>query len=462
MSQKIPGPRGLPIIGIGLELARLPPKDIFLAINDFKETYSSVFEMKLWADSYVMLTDPESVEPLLSSAKHIKKGTYDYGFWRPFLGDGLLLSEGAKWHQRRKVLTPTFHFKILEDAMTSLVKNAKSLTEQFLATEGKPADIDDIIRSSTLKVILETAMGVKLNTNDEIQNKYEKAVKRIPQTILSRFFKFWLHSDFVYNLTKEGRAFRNDLNLVHSFTKKIISERREQYKNQKADQFENKNRKKAFLDCLLEMDELLTEEEICEEVDTFMFEGHDTTSANLAFTLFLLANHPEEQQKVVEELVDIFGENDSPPTLSDLTKMNYLEMVIKESLRLYPSVPLMSRSLTEDLEIGPDIIIPAGYTAVVSPYLVHRCKSHWENPEEFRPQRFMPGTPRHPFAFIPFSAGPRNCIGQKFAMMELKTMLSTILRQCKLEPVTKEVTILPTGIIKSEETILIRIHPRNL
>ncbi|CAH1399001.1 unnamed protein product [Nezara viridula] len=460
--QKIPGPRGLPIMGIALELAQIPPRDIFAKIDSLRQTYSGIFEMKIMTDSYVMLTDPESVEPLLSSSKHIKKGIFDYKFWRLFLGDGLLLSDGAKWHHRRKVLTPTFHFKILEDAMTSLVKNAQSLTEQFLDTEGKPTDVGNIIRSSTLKVICETAMGVKLNTDDETQNKYVEAVKRIPEAIILRYLKFWLHSDFVYNLTKDGRNFKKDLNLAHSFTKKIISERRMLYKNQKADNSENKSKKKAFLDCLLEMGEALTDQDICEEVDTFMFEGHDTTSANLVFSLFLLANHPEEQEKVVEELIEIFGETDRPPTLSDLAKMNYLEMVIKESLRLYPSVPLISRSLTEDLKLGADVIIPAGYTAVVAPFLVHRSKTHWENPEEFRPERFMPGTPRHPFAFIPFSAGPRNCIGQKFAMMELKTMLSSVLRKCKLEAVTKEVNILPTGIIKSEETILMKIYKRNL
>lgn len=180
----------------------------------------------------------------------------------------------------------------------------------------------------------------------------------------------------------------------------------------------------AFLDLLLEMVDkgTLTLQDVREEVDTFMFEGHDTTSAGMNWALQMLGSHPEYQAKVHQELDQVFGDDDDRDIrFDDLKNLNYLEMFIKEALRLYPSVPMFGRTLHEDCEIN-GFMVPASTQLLIIPFAVHRDPKHWPDPEIFDPDRFLPenSVGRHPFAYLPFSAGARNCIGQRFALMEEK------------------------------------------
>lgn len=135
-------------------------------------------------------------------------------------------------------------------------------------------------------------------------------------------------------------------------------------------------------------------------------------------------------------------------------------MFIKEVLRLYPSVPHISRTLTEDITLADGRVLPAGTNAVIEPYMIHRHEDFWDNPTEFRPERFLPGVTRHPFSYIPFSAGPRNCIGMRFALLELKITLSAVVRYFKVESEAAEVKLTLNVILKSYEPIKARIIPR--
>ncbi|XP_014271848.1 cytochrome P450 4C1 [Halyomorpha halys] len=464
----LPGPWELPLLA-ELRYVFKPFSVLYPVLKTYIDKYGGVCVLYRTGQVYVMLSEPETVEPILISSNHIKKGDYDYAFLRPWLRDGLLLSDGSKWRNRRKLLTPAFHFKILEDGMKCLTKKSEEITEKLLATNGKPTDLDDIIRSSTLGAILETAMGVPSSDAkeyQEYQHEYQNKIKGITESIMKRYYRLWKHIESLYRLSSEGKEFFKDVDRLQSFTKKVIKDRKQLYLNERNSKTEDKkHRVKPFLDCLIELDisspGAISEDGICEEVDTFMFEGHDTTASALNSALFLLANNPAEQEKAAEEQIEIFGDDNRLPTTHDLNRMEYLDMVIKEVLRLYPSVPIITRSLTEDLKIDENITIPAGCIVAIMPYFVHRSEKHWDNPEEFRPERFTPGISRHPFAFIPFSAGPRNCIGQKFAMMEMKTMLSAILRKCRLEPVTTSFEIVPTVVLKSDQPIIIKVLPRS-
>ncbi|CAH1399865.1 unnamed protein product [Nezara viridula] len=463
----IPGPWELPFLA-ELRMILLPFTVLYPVLQKYIEDYGGVCAIYRTGRVYVMLSEPETVEPVLSSYNHIKKGDYDYAFLRPWLRDGLLLSDGSKWRNRRKLLTPAFHFKILEDGMKCLTEKSEEITEKLLATKGEPTDLEDIIRSSTLGAILETAMGVPssdANGYQQHQQEYQSKIKGITESIMRRYYRLWKHIESLYRLSSEGKEFFNDVNRLQLFTKKVIKDRKQLYLIERDSKPGDKKSKiKPFLDCLIELNVstpgAISEDGIAEEVDTFMFEGHDTTASALNSALFLLANNPIEQEKAAEEQMEIFGDDNRVPSTHDLNKMEYLDMVIKEVLRLYPSVPIITRSLTEDLKINESITVPAGCIAAIMPYFVHRSAKHWDNPEEFRPERFDTGISRHPFSFIPFSAGPRNCIGQKFAMMEMKTMLSAILRKCKLEPVTTSFEIIPTVVLKSDQPILIKVLPR--
>lgn len=171
-----------------------------------------------------------------------------------------------------------------------------------------------------------------------------------------------------------------------------------------------KKKRLAFLDLLIEASkdgQVLSTDDIREEVDTFMFEGHDTTSAAISWTLFLIGSDPVIQQKVIDELDAIMdGDRTRSPTMKELLDMRYLECCIKEALRLYPSVPLIARHIREEVTIE-NYTIPVGTTAMIVTYMLHRNPEIYPKPEQFNPDRFLPENcrGRHPYAYIPFSAG---------------------------------------------------------
>ena len=206
----------------------------------------------------------------------------------------------------------------------------------------------------------------------------------------------------------------------------------ENLKNELFDDETGRKRRMAFLDSLivhhLNDPNSLTEKGIREEVDTFMFEGHDTTSMALSWTTYLIGLNPDIQKKCHEELDSIFGDDkDRPLTMQDLRQMKYIEACIKEGLRLFPSVPYIARVSNQEIMINGHLI-PKGVTLLLYLHQVHRDPEVFPKPEVYMPERFLDPGKMHPFAFVPFSAGPRNCIGQKFALLEEKAIISSIFR----------------------------------
>ena len=204
--------------------------------------------------------------------------------------------------------------------------------------------------------------------------------------------------------------------------------------------------KKAFLDYLLEEnikdENVIDEMGIQEEVDTFMFAGHDTTAISIIFALLNLGLNKEAQNKVHEELDSIFGDDhERQITPEDISKLKYLECCIKESMRIIPTVFMVGREIVNNIQIG-DYYIPKGTNISVDFYSLHHDPEQFPQPEKYIPERFLPenSSKRHPFAFVPFSAGPRGCVGQKFAFNEMKIILADILRNFQitsLDPMDK-------------------------
>jgi cytochrome P450 len=178
----------------------------------------------------------------------------------------------------------------------------------------------------------------------------------------------------------------------------------------------------------------MSDKDIREEVDTFLFEGHDTSSISMTMTLVLLGIYPDIQDRARDELHSIFGDSDRDATMEDLNAMKYVEAVIKESLRLYPSVPGITRELQTPLQLK-NYTIPPMTTIAVYPFILHRSEDIYPNAEEFIPERFLDeeNKAKFQFGYLPFSAGARNCIGQKYAMNQMKIVVSTILRNAKFE-----------------------------
>uniref|UniRef100_A0A8D8RY50 Cytochrome P450 4c3 n=1 Tax=Cacopsylla melanoneura TaxID=428564 RepID=A0A8D8RY50_9HEMI len=186
---------------------------------------------------------------------------------------------------------------------------------------------------------------------------------------------------------------------------------------------------------------------------------------SLCWTLYLLAANQDIQDKVVSEIEDIFGSLEcNEIQIEHLKKMEYLEKVIKESLRLYPSVPYFSRWLEHDLQLG-EFTIPAQSNIAIVTYWLHRNPESFPDPEKFDPERFSKenSAERHPFAYIPFSAGPRNCIGQRFALMEEKVVLTQLLRKFKFEAVPNQDKVkcyIAVVLRPLENNLQVRIVPR--
>lgn len=226
--------------------------------------------------------------------------------------------------------------------------------------------------------------------------------------------------------------------------------------------------RKCLLDYMIDISRNnpdFTDNDIINEACTFMLAGQDSVGAAVAFCLFLLAQNPEYQDKCVSELNDIFeNDHERTPTMKDIREMRYLEQCIKETLRLYPSVPLIARRISEGIPVGK-YKLPAGSNIFILPYATHRLPHIYPDPERFDPDRFAPELveARHPLSFIPFSAGPRNCIGHRFAIIEMKTIVSTVLRHYELLPVAGKTKIEPMFriTVRAAGGLWVQLQPRN-
>lgn len=453
-----------------LKASRIRPEESLDLLEEILQGNYHITKMWFMGIPNVFISTPEDLEIVMSSMNHITKGR-EYEALLPWLNEGLLTSTGSKWHTRRKILTPPFHFKILEDCLPVFNRNAALLVMKLMeeAKKGEVFELDPYITLCTLDVICEAAMGINLQAQNNEAKHYVSAVRRMGELVIERVSNFLLTRYWMFYFSHLYREQKKVLETLHGFTNSVIRERRELYRSQPSiyDSNGTGKRRKAFLDCLIEVAEknpgLLSDKDIQEEVDTFMFEGHETTSAGITWTTFLLGSNPQIQENAYSELLDIFGDSQRAVTMEDLNNMRYLERVIKEGLRLYPPVSYMSRKLTEDLQLK-HFLLPAHSNIVILPYFVHRNPEIYPDPEVFDPDRFLPDEvqKRHPFTYIPFSGGPRNCIGQKFAFMELKVVLSHIIRNFRIETHTRkeDLKLLTGPILRNVKPIRVKLIPR--
>lgn len=304
-----------------------------------------------------------------------------------------------------------------------------------------------------------------------------------------------LRNDFIFKITGFHAKQKKLLETLHGFTDKVIIGRREELIKSNDNNVTNNNttNKSSLIDILLKSSidgKPLSNLDIREEVDTFMFAGHDTVSSAISFTLYNLAKHAEVQRKVFEELRQVFGDDKRRPhTFNNLNELRYMELVIKETLRMLPPVPFIGRKLKRDVvvskcsfglrshrsrdnkskfnfhncSISDGKLLPSGANVVIAPLLMGTNSSIWKDPRSFIPERFELDnlSTLSPFSFMAFSAGQRNCIGQKYALLEMKSLISKVLMnfEISIEP-GFELGLKPSIVLKPTGGIKLRLKDR--
>ncbi|XP_069020281.1 cytochrome P450 4F3 [Embiotoca jacksoni] len=427
----------------------------------------------------VRLFHPDYVKPLLMAPAGITvKDELIYDHLRPWLGESLLISNGEEWARRRRLLTPAFHFDILKSYVIPFNSSTKTMHEKWrrLVAEGSNnIEMFDHVTLMTLDSLLKCAFSYNSNCQ-ETTSEYVSAIVELSDLIIDRRQKILHHWDWIYWKSLQGKRFRQALSIVHTFTRKVVQKRRALI-DQQSNLTTTPRRRKDFVDIILltkdENGKGLTDEEIQAEANTFMFAGHDTTASAICWTFYNLARHTHDQEKCRQEVMDLMkGRDEHEIEWEDLTNLPFITMCIRESLRLHCPVQAVTRKYTQDMALPGDCTVPAGAICLVSIYGTHHNPAVWKNPHEFNPLRFdlTNAEPRNAHSFIPFSSGPRNCIGQKFALAELRVVVALTLLRFRLTPgVNPElgsssggVRRLPQLVLRAEGGLWLQLEPLNV
>uniref|UniRef100_A0A4X1TFC5 Uncharacterized protein n=1 Tax=Sus scrofa TaxID=9823 RepID=A0A4X1TFC5_PIG len=349
------------------------------------EKYPSACARWLWG-TRVVLARSEPKAPVL------------YRLLIPWIGCGLLLLNGQMWFQRRRMLTPAFHYDILKPYVGLMAKSVQVMLVRPTLEIVGPVSL----------MTLDTIMKCAFSHQAADSQSYIQAIWDLKNLIFSRLRSAFLQNDIIYRLSPEGRQCQRACQKVHQHTDRVIQLRKTHL--QKEGEMENVKKKRHldFLDILLfarmENGNSLSDTDVRAEVDTFMAAGHDSTASGISWVLYALASNPEHQQRCREEIQGLLGDGTSI-TWDHLDQMPYTTMCIKEALRLYPPVPSVGRELSKPITFPDGRSLPAGIILSLSIYGLHHNPQVWPNPEEFDPSRFAPGSARHSHAFMPFSGG---------------------------------------------------------
>jgi len=338
-------------------------------------------------------------------------------------------------------------------------------------TLGNFIDLQKRLKLFTLDVICETAMGTIVGAQNDENHIYLKSIQSMCEIIQERVSNPLLGNEFLFRRSKLASKQDEALNVLHSFSRDVILDRIRQSEKRESGIQTAEKKRVAFLDLLIrtmnDNDTILSMEDIQEDVDTFMFAGNHTISSALTFTLYLLGRHPREQSKLQLEIDSILGSNFlGHVTVDHISKMTFMDAVIKECMRLYPPVAFLGRKTTEECDID-GVKVPKGQDVTIFVHFIHRNPKIWQDPQKFDPDRFSIETrskvTKSNFSYIPFSAGPRNCIGQRFSIQEIKIFLAkffssyTVLSWDREEELTFDVNL----VFQSLQPLDITVTRRN-
>jgi cytochrome P450 len=430
-----PPMEGAPALARWLGLA--PRFDVRATLEKGPLCYTRLLGKRIY-----FVNDAEYVKRILldNVANYPKSVTYRNNL-RPFLGDGLLISEGDFWKRQRKLSQPAFHLrrlKVLADAMGDASKHMISDWEH-----GRVIDVMSAMNAVTMDIVARTLLGADVSADiGEVAEAMAALQEETGRVGLSGFFNLpqWL-------VRPRGRAFRHAVATVDRVVMRIVAERR-------ALMEKSGETRDDLLSMLLEArdeatGEGMTDRQLRDELVTLFLAGHETTAIALTWTFHLLGQTPRAEATLQAEVDAVLAEG-AAPMFEDLERLPYARMVAEEAMRLYPPAYVFSRRAAAEDQLGP-YRMPADAHIIISPYALHRRADYWPEPDAFWPERFAPGarTDRPKLAYLPFGGGPRVCIGNSFAMMEHAIVTATVVRQWRLESI-------PGHEVRTEPRITLR------
>ncbi|CAH1161249.1 unnamed protein product [Phyllotreta striolata] len=473
---QIPGPEAKLLIGTNYKL--ISCEDIFERERRRMREFFPIYKTWIFHTPFVHLADPDDMEvsestpsrkncpiaftfqKILTKPIHITKGLSAEKMFGDWLHGGLIMITGSKWYRRRKLLEPSFHFNNLKTFAELFYVEAQALVEDLKKNCHEPyTEIENYAYRYTLCCFGTTSLGFQLRDNDGTQEYLDNAA-RFKRHVVYRLEHPWLLHDGVFKFTALFRSFKQNLRRIHEFGDNIIRERTKALESVA-------DAKPPMLDLLLKARSQrgdIDDKAVKDEINTFIAAAHDTSAASLCFTLMLLANNKEAQEEMYEEIVKSLGKNEVPSYYA-LSQLKFMDRCISESLRIYPVAPILNRIAGEEVVTKSGHTIPKGCNMLLNVIDMHRAPEIWDEPDKFEPDRFLPENvaKRHRFAYLPFAAGQRNCIGKKFALVELKAALCAVLRSFVLEPVDRpeDVKCINLGLMKPVRSIRVKFVPRN-
>jgi cytochrome P450 len=431
MARPVPKiPTRIPFVGHFLDLVIGTPWSTMMR---WVHTPDRIAAFDFFGETYILLADPDLIRCVL--ATHIDKYRKDertYAAFKPILGNGLIISEGELWKRQRSILGRAFRAEILGHVVAIADQAASRLIEELEQVEGRgvPFDFAPAFRRLTLQVIADAVLSLSPEESDEVLPKLYLPIVEEANVRTWMPFRSYLP-------TPGNFAFRRATEELDAFVTDLIERRKRDG---------NPTGKKDILDRIIAGHlesgapwDATAVAQLRDEVKTFLMAGHETSSMMLTWALYEIARHPAAMEQAIAEANRTLPKNVVPSQEIALKGLEFTEAVLREALRRYTLVPVVTREVVEDDELG-GFAIPKGAKIVVAIEAVHHDERLWPDPTSFRPENFLSPLP-HPYAFLSFLAGPRNCIGEHFSIIEAKIVLARLVQRFRFLVASKDVGI---------------------
>ena len=387
--------------------------------------------------------DPELIKIVLKTDEaNFSKRLFSYNFLRRIIGDGLVTQLGDKHKLHRRLINPSFNVPVLKNLVPMFVEETNKLVDIWkkIAEKEKPEDrkivINKVISKLTLNIIGKGAFGFDFEALTGEKGTIGKRASKAFNLILNPQRSLLTILPFYHLLPTPGNMkVRNASQIVDSVVLQLIQTKRANLAKRSSENPDEEFEPQDLLDSLIgfsdeETGTQFTDSDLAAHVKTFLMAGHETTATLVLWTFHALSTRPQIVSRLKKEIYEVLGDRNIENN-NDIDRLEYLNMVIKETFRLFPPVPIIIRRMEKETELEGRVF-PAGTTTIVSPLLMHKHPDLWEDPEEFNPDRWSGGFQPKFGSYLPFLVGDRNCIGQRFAMMEAKVIVATLLQSFTL------------------------------